>query len=137
MSATEMNIDQLKMLKHNPNQEPVVMLNLLKFKPGGGFESYQKYIQEANHFVEAVGGKVIYLGQPRELLNGSETWDLLMLVQYPSRLDFLKMANDPEYNKIHVYREEAVEKAVLYATDRVRYSELIRQVTGENHHAVE
>ena len=133
MSATDMNIDQIKRLKHNPNQEPVVMLNLLKFKPDGGFESYKKYIQEANRFIEGVGGKLIYLGKPGELLNGNETWDLLMLVQYPSRADFLKMANDPEYNKIHVYREEAVEKAVLYATDRIRYRELIEpQVTGEN-----
>lgn len=125
MSATNMNMDQLKMLKDNPNQGPVVMLNLLKFKPDGGFESYQKYTQEAGRFVEKVGAKIIYLGKPRELLNGSETWDLLMLVEYPSRADFLKMANDPEYNKIHVYREEAVEKAVLYSTDRIRYREMI------------
>ncbi len=121
MSATEMNMDQLKKLKQNPNQEVVVMLNLLKFKPNGGLESYKQYIQAASPFVEAVGGKTIYLGKPDELLNGDETWDLMMLVQYPSRAAFLDMANDPEYIKIHAYREEAVEKAMLYAIDRIGY----------------
>ena len=29
------NADQFKALKHNPNDGPVVMLNLLKFKPDG------------------------------------------------------------------------------------------------------
>jgi uncharacterized protein (DUF1330 family) len=108
-----MNMDQLKKLKHNPNQEAVVMLNLLKFKPNGGLESYKQYIQAASPFVEAVGGKTIYLGKPDELLNGDETWDLMMLVQYPSRAAFLDMANDPEYIKIHAYREEAVESDAL------------------------
>jgi len=40
-----------------------------------------------------------------------------MLVRYPSRKAFLEMANDPEYVKIHKYREEALERAVLYAMD--------------------
>ncbi|NLV16440.1 MAG: DUF1330 domain-containing protein [Syntrophomonadaceae bacterium] len=125
MSSVEMNLDMFRELKNNPNDEKVVMLNLLKFKPDGGLKSYMKYMQESNRFVEGVGGKMIFLGKPKELLNGSEIWDLMMLVEYPSRQHFLKMANDPEYIKIHEYREKAVERAVLYAHDRIKFSDLL------------
>lgn len=124
MSFIQSNIDQFKAMKHNPNNEPVVMLNLLKFNPDGGYESYIQYLQSANKYVEAVGGKMIYLGKPNELLNGSEIWDLMMLVQYPSRAKFLQMANDPDYVKIHEHREKTLERAVLYATDRISFSQL-------------
>lgn len=121
------NADQFKALKHNPNEEPVVMLNLLKFKPDDGFETYLKYMQESNQYVEGVGGKMIYLGKPNELLHGTETWDLMMLVQYPSRAKFLEMTNNPDYIKVHELREKAVDRAVLYATDRVGFRQLLSE----------
>lgn len=122
----EINQDQFVKLLKNSNQQPFVMLNLLKFKKDGGRESYARYLQEAAKFVEGVGGKLLFLSQPQELLNGTETWDLLMLIQYPSRKAFLKMANDPEYLKIHRFREEALERAVLYATDEISPLELLQ-----------
>jgi len=121
----QVNVDQFKELKHNPNDGPVVMLNLLKFKPDGGYESYIKYMQESNKYVEDVGGKMIFLGKPNELLNGGETWDLMMLVEYPSRAKFLEMANNPDYIKVHEYREKALERAVLYAHDRISFRQLM------------
>jgi hypothetical protein len=57
----------------------------------------------------------------KELLNGTEDWDIVMLVQYPSRKAFLKMANNPDYLKVHGFREEELEQAVLYATDPVKF----------------
>ncbi len=126
MNTMEINQDQFVKLLKNSNQQPFVMLNLLKFKKDGGRESYARYLQEAAKFVEGVGGKLLFLSQPQELLNGTETWDLLMLIQYPSRKAFLKMANDPEYLKIHRFREEALERAVLYATDEISPLELLQ-----------
>jgi len=46
-----------------------------------------------------------------------------MLVKYPSRKAFLKMANNPDYLKVHEYRAAAVERAVLYATDPITFKE--------------
>ncbi|MGI6549869.1 MAG: DUF1330 domain-containing protein [Syntrophomonadales bacterium] len=121
------NVDQFRLLKHNPNNEPVVMLNLLKFKPDGGRQTYIQYMIESNKYVEGVGGKMIFLGKPNELLYGNETWDLLMLVQYPSRAKFLEMANNPDYVKVHELREKAVEKAVLYATDQMGFRQFVSE----------
>lgn len=117
MAVITINQEAWRELASSPSDAPVVMLNLLKFKGGEGKNSYRRYMKESSPFVAAVGAEVIFLGQPRELLTGTETWDLVMLVRYPSRRAFLKMATDPEYLKIHKYREEALERAVLYAMD--------------------
>jgi uncharacterized protein (DUF1330 family) len=124
MSTIKSNPDQFKKLAKNPVDSPVVMLNLLKYKADGGKSSYLNYMKEAAKFVEGVGGKVLYLGAPDELLNGEEVWDLLMLVQYPSRKAFIQMTNNPDYLTIHEFREEGIERAVLYATDPVTFKDL-------------
>lgn len=123
MSNLKNNEDQFKKLADNSNEKPFVMLNLLKFNKEGGRESYFKYIKGTGPFLEAVGGKVVYFGKPGELLQGSEEWDLLMLVQYPSRKAFLEMANNPDYLEVHKFRADGVERAVLYATDPVTFKD--------------
>ncbi|MCE5211786.1 MAG: DUF1330 domain-containing protein [Deltaproteobacteria bacterium] len=126
MNTTKINQDQFREMLKNPSDKPFVMLNLLKFKKEGGKKSYARYLKEATRFVEGVGGKLLLFSKPKELLNGTQTWDLLMLVQYPSRNAFLQMANDPEYLKIHSFREEALEDAVLYATDEITPRDLLQ-----------
>ncbi|MBP7763560.1 MAG: DUF1330 domain-containing protein [Syntrophaceae bacterium] len=127
MSGIQSNDDQFQALADNPNPEPFVMLNLLKFKKEGGRESYFRYIKESGPFVEAVGAKVLYFGKPKELLQGSEDWDLLMLVSYPSRRAFLTMTQNPDYLKVHEFRADGVERAVLYATDPVKFKAILSE----------
>jgi len=127
MSGIENNKDQFQRLADNMSEEPFVMLNLLKFKKESGRKAYFRYIKESGPFVEAVGAKVIYFGKPKELLQGKEDWDLLMLVQYPSRKAFLKMANNPDYLKVHEFRAEGVERVVLYATDPVKFKAILAE----------
>ena len=124
MSGIKMNMDEFSRLAKTPGETPIVMLNLLKFKGPEGQASYARYTKEAGKFVEGVGGKVLYLGKPDELLNGNERWDLFMLVQYPSRKAFLSMANNPDYLKAHRFREEGVDRAVLYVTDPIRFKDI-------------
>lgn len=125
MSDITSNQDQFQALADNPAKEPFVMLNLLKFKEQGGREAYLRYIKEAGPYVEGVGAEVLYFGTANELLNGTEQWDVVMLVRYPSRRAFLEMANDPGYLKVHAYREQALERAVLYATDPVSFKAMM------------
>ena len=125
MSGIQNNEDQFKALADNPNEELFVMLNLLKFKKDGGREAYFRYIKESGPFVEAAGAKVLYFGRPKELLQGKDEWDLLMLVQYPSRRAFLKMTGNPDYLKVHEYRAQGVERAVLYATDPFKFKDIL------------
>jgi len=130
MEAEQPNIEQFKKLSNNPNGGPVVMLNLLKFKPEGGLASYGRYAQEVEKFMTEVGAKMIFLSKANELLIGQETWDVVMLVQYPSRQAFLKMTSNPEYLEIHKYREAALEHSVLYATDKMSARDLLSGISS-------
>ena len=72
-----------------------------------------------------VGALVLYRllheqGDAAELVIGSETWDMVAIVEYPSRAAFIEMVTSPEYQKIVHLREEALERSVLYATDPLR-----------------
>jgi uncharacterized protein (DUF1330 family) len=125
MSTIQSNIDQLKKLSNNPDDRPVTMLNLLKFKKDGGRKLYAKYVKESDRFIQAVGARVIYLGKTAELIYGSESWDAVLLVQYPTRKSFTTMTTDPQYIEVHKFREAALERAVLYATDEVNFRDLL------------
>ncbi len=124
MSPIRENQDQLKEFEENPNEGPVVMLNLLKFKGEAGKASYAQYTRKVVPFLSGVGAEMIYLGKAKELLQGSETWDAVMLVRYPSRKALLEMGDNPGFQEIHRYREEGLERAVLYATDEMSVREL-------------
>lgn len=119
MSPIQSNPDQFKKLEQSENEGPFTMLNLVKFKKEGGGEIYAEYLKKANKFVKDIGGRLIFSGKPNELLHGSEDWDFILLVEYPSRQAFLKMASDPDYLKVHELREKSLERAVLYAIDPV------------------
>lgn len=119
MDLTHFNEEAFARFSSNPSEGPVVMVNLLKFKPGGAAD-YVEYTKVAGPAVQRAGGKVLYLGKANELLNGTEEWDYVLLIQQPSRAAFLRMIQDPDFIKAHEYRARACERAVLYATDPAR-----------------
>ena len=128
MSAIRPNKAQFIELMEAPDEGPVVMLNLLKFKTeaegsgSSGASEYGKYSDAAVQMVEARGGKVLWMGRADQILIGdpTEDWDSVALVQYPSRKDFVEMVSSPDYEKAHEHRESGLERTVLIAcTERV------------------
>jgi uncharacterized protein (DUF1330 family) len=128
MSAIRPNRDQFLELMHAPDDGPVVMLNLLKFKAraddgeGTGAEAYSRYGDAVVEMVEARGGRVLWMGRADQILIGdpSEDWDSVALVQYPSRKAFIEMTTSDDYEKAHEHREAGLERTVLIAcTERV------------------
>jgi uncharacterized protein (DUF1330 family) len=116
MSSVMPNDEALRALASNPDEGIFVMLNLLKFKGEEGAWAYDRYMKNVSKILEARGARVVYAGKAAELLVGDETWDAIILVEYPSRKVFLEMANNPEYLKVQVDREQGLERTVLYAT---------------------
>lgn len=98
---------------------PVVMLNLLRFLPGGA-EKYMQYIDRfsSSGINERYGVRLIYCGIGHPSLAAAEggDWDMVALVSYPSRQHFVDMINDPAYQKFKHLRDDAVATAVLQPT---------------------
>jgi uncharacterized protein (DUF1330 family) len=117
MSAIRPNKEQFLELMNAPDEGPVVMMNLLKFKPREGASEYSKYGQSAVQMVEARGGKVLWMGKVDQTLIGpvDEAWDAVALVQYPSRKAFVEMTSTEEYDAAHEHRESGLERTLLLA----------------------
>jgi len=110
-----------------PDDIPVVMLNLLRFKdkavyPGNehqcsGKDAYGRYLAQAIEFVGAVGGEPIWEGTALAglIAPDDEVWDKVLLVRYPTISNFKEMLFDPEYQKITVHRTAALEDSRLIA----------------------
>ncbi|MGP3944663.1 DUF1330 domain-containing protein [Streptomyces sp. 6N106] len=98
---------------------PVVMLNLLRFRPDGGRESYQRYFEALGPEINArYGLRVEYLGDGGRALVAEEgqAWDAVLLVRYPSRQAFADMIRDPDYRAASHFRSEALVESVLQPT---------------------
>jgi uncharacterized protein (DUF1330 family) len=118
MSAITPNSDQFRELAAAPDDGPVVMLNLLKYKSSEGAREYATYGDAATKMVAEGGGRVLYVGKCDQVLIGdtSETWDAIALVEYPSRKAFIEMVSRKDYQQAHTHREAGLERTVLLAT---------------------
>ena len=110
------NLDQFQALAAAPDEGPVVMLNLLKFKEGGA-DTYLRYGDAAIGMVEERGGRVLWSGRAEQVLIGDPAadWDVVVLVEYPSRAAFVEMVSSPEYLEAHADREAGLERTVVLA----------------------
>ncbi len=113
--------DPRELLAGLPADEPVVMINLLRFKQPDGVEHYKLYARGVVVHLEGVGGRVLYSGGARAFVIGDGErpwWDAILVVEYPTPAAFLKMVADPDYLEVHKHREAALDRAELIATSR-------------------
>ncbi len=122
-SPRELNEDLVRSL---PDDGPVVMVNLVKFRPesldgnGSGWDAYVRYSRQFMPLLKACGGTILWSGNAEGLaygaLNGAG-WDYIVLVRYPSRAVFLSTVTSPEYGQANADRENGVEDHVIVAAN--------------------
>ena len=95
---------------------PVVMLNLLRFKPGGE-ESYAEYGAAVLPLLEKAGGRIVWSGNGGPPVIGEGRWDLVVLVEYPTRQAFIEMTSSPEFAAASHLRTAALEASELHPLD--------------------
>lgn len=119
--------ERIKALTDGPQDTPVVMLNLLRFKPradashagDSGQQAYMRYAEDMRKFVESKGGRFIWAGRVDSQVigeDGDEQFDAVGLVEYPSRKAFLEIAGDPHVtDDIGKHRAAGLESQWLVA----------------------
>ena len=115
---------QILQLKAYPENTPVVMLNILKFKVKTatnetGQEAYARYFKNVAPFVANSGAKLIWKGNVHTTLIGNATNqpELIFLVEYPSVAHFFAMISNPDYQKVATDRSIALEYGGLIACE--------------------
>jgi uncharacterized protein (DUF1330 family) len=118
--------EQFQALLAGDDGGPVVMLNLLRFKPRAdasagdvsGEEAYQRYAEAMVPFVVSKGGRLIWSGRlaSQVIGTGGEEFHTVAIVEYPSRKAFVEIAMDPFVAKIGEDRAAGLEMQWLLAT---------------------
>jgi len=93
----------------------VVMLNLIKFKPDGGRARYLEYLEMAKPILTRFGARILFGGDGLPVLTTEQeqVWDVVVLVEYPSRSAFKDLVGDPEYQEAFKVGVGAVADIVL------------------------
>ncbi len=107
--------EQMQAFLALPDEEPIVMVNLLKFKPDGGAAEYAKYAAGIEPILKKIGARVLFAGNAQFCLIGQADWDAVALVQYPRKKSLFEMAMSPEYQAIHPFREAGLAGQINYA----------------------
>lgn len=126
--------EQIQTLLAGPDDRPVVMLNLLRFKPQAdgagasahgaaasesGQASYERYAVAMREVVESEGGRFIWAGTVDSLVIGppeAEGFDVVGIVEYPSRRKFVEIATSERVQRIGLDRAAGLESQWLVAT---------------------
>ena len=121
-NAVMPNETQLKEFNDQAEDQPIFMVNLLKFKQKAeypdkretnltGEEAYAIYGQEVMEHLAKVGGKPIFGGNVDRLMLGEveDLWDQIAIAMYPSRKAMLEMIMDPDYLKSAQHRVAGLE----------------------------
>ena len=118
--------EQIEELRKGPAEGPVVMVNLLRFKEqaGGadegssGAEAYGRYGAQMIEWVTSQGGRLIWSGRVDSMVIGDteERFDVIALVEYPSRAEFLRIVGDPRVAEYSVHRTAGLDMQWLIAS---------------------
>ena len=113
---------QMQGLLEQGHDEPIYMLNLLKFKERAEYEdgrdsnltgqqAYGIYGQAVADLLVKVGGAPVFSASVERLMLGEveDLWDSAAIAMYPSRQAMLTMISLPEYQEIAVHRSAGLE----------------------------
>ena len=129
MSASETVSEVLEELATIPDGQPVVMINLLRYRdravyppgtetePRTGRQAWEEYSRHVLPIFTKIGARPIFQAETGVSLLGPKeaTWDEILLVEYPSRGAIEGMIASPEYQSAMIHRIAALEDARLIA----------------------
>ena len=119
MTTIQPTPEQAAALATLPLDQPVIMVNLLRFHTEGGEERYAQYGREVAPHLERVGARVIYGGSaPKHVIGEGVApwWDAILIVEYPTPTAFVEMVTTKEYAMVHEHRAAALQRGDLIAT---------------------
>jgi len=124
MNALEPTDEQMqKFMSQFKADEPVYMLNLLKFKDKATYKdgedisgraAYKRYIDGFNAINKDVC-TIRFAGDANGSLIGNmdHIWDAVLIVEYPNRAAMMKAVSSEDYKRIYKHRMAGLEGQLL------------------------
>jgi len=131
-NAVYPSAERIQALLADTSTGPVAMVNLLKFRERAvykdgrsdevsGVEAYMRYATEMRKIIDRAGGRFLFSGRVNGLVIGDveELWDVVAIVEYPSRAEFQRLVTSPEVQAIGIHREAGLAGQLLILTSGV------------------
>ena len=120
--------DQLEAYFASEQNRPVVFVNCHRYYPQArypddfddgqwptdvsGHEAYHRYLEQVeSRFMPQVGGRFLIAGPVDLVLIGDGHWDEIIIGEYPSRAEAMRLPTLPGYDDIVVHRVAGLEAA--------------------------
>ena len=118
MEHIDPNPEALDEMRAADPDEPIVMLNMLKFRDVAlsgfgvdgmsGRDAFMHYGALNDSEDVRYENEPFWFGPAHRTIIGEEQWDLVILVRYPSRRHFIDKVSDPKYLEISKVRSAAL-----------------------------
>lgn len=108
--------DQWDRLRSVPTEGPVTLVNLFAFREVAdyadeqvsGQDAFGRYAAVSGPALVAVGGRFVHFGSHRgNLVGADETWDLVVVGEYPSLDALLALHENADYREAYRHRVAA------------------------------
>ena len=120
--------DQIDDFIKASGEGPIFMVNLLTFKDRATYKdgedvsgetAYRRYAKGFADYVRPHGVVPTFGGKSLATLigDGSDTWDAVAIVKYPSAKLMIELTSSDAYRKIHRHRRAGLEGQLLIACD--------------------
>lgn len=122
MAKLSPTVAEIEAMRNEVPPGPVVMVNLVKFKPGGGKEAYGQYIKATTGAAAQSGAAIelLYAGRAGKDVAAGEQWDIVILARYPSFAAFADFVTHPIYqNEAIPFRTIGLEKALFMVSQPI------------------
>ena len=118
LTRTGLSLDQISRLLDGPADEPVFIVELLRFADGSG-ELYQPYREALAPVVDAKRGELIWRGSYDSFVLGSASpsFDEMVVTRYPNPAAYLSVLMHPRVIAASHSRVEGLELHWIYAAD--------------------
>ena len=113
-SAVNPSAESIAALRARHDDDPIIMVNLLKYAEPDGRGRYARYGAVAGREIAARGGRVLYSGNSV----AGDHWDGVALVYYPRRAAWLDMQDSAAYQAAIPDRTAGLSARLLYAFTR-------------------
>jgi hypothetical protein len=109
-------IEEIEALRTHVPPGPVVIVNLLKFRPDGGREAYARYLRAAQA-ASFPGVEILHAGAALRDVAAGEPWDYVIIARYPDFAAFAGVVTHPAYQlDADAHRPAALEKTIMLVT---------------------
>lgn len=84
VSTSNPDLDAVAARAETVDNEPVVMVNLIKFKSPEHFQRFASESQRTAEYIRALGAERVFGGIAGPEFCADEDWDLVLLIRYPN-----------------------------------------------------